>query len=338
MKAAVYKGNQRFAIEDIPVPEPEPNQVLVKVKYCAICGTDVHAFLYDIAPPGTVMGHEYCGTVTQVGTEVTNWKVGDRVVGGGGSPPAGMAVGIRSDPRYNYRTMGFANARQRAYAEYLLMDEWEPTPIPDGVSDEEAALCEPCSVNVHAVRLSNLKVGDRVAVLGAGPIGLLCLQVCKAAGASAVYVSEPAPARAEAARQLGADAVLDPTKDDVEAEIVALTGGVGPDVVFECAAARGTLDQAFNLVRRDGQVVLIALAWEPTEVLPVDWAAREVNFKASFGSQPDDWRISLDLIKSGKVKMGPLLGGTDFISLDEIQGAFEELVKPSTQLQLVVRP
>ena len=84
MKAAVYKGNQRFEIEEIPTPSPGPTQILVKVKYCAICGTDVHGFLYDAVPPGTVMGHEYCGTVAEVGADVTRWKPGDRVVGGGG--------------------------------------------------------------------------------------------------------------------------------------------------------------------------------------------------------------------------------------------------------------
>ncbi|MGH2545083.1 MAG: zinc-dependent alcohol dehydrogenase, partial [Ardenticatenaceae bacterium] len=244
----------------------------------------------------------------------------------------------RSDPRFNYRTMGFAGGRIRAYAEYILMEEWEPIPVPDGVSDEAVSLCEPCSVAVHAVRLSQLKLGDTVAVLGAGPIGLFCLQAARAAGARTVFVSEPAPARAEAARQLGADAVLDPSKEDVNERIVSLTDGIGPDVVFECAAAKGTLDQAFNLVRRHGEVVLIALAWEPTSVLPVDWAAREVKFQASFGSQPEEWRISLDLMKRGLIKTGPMLSNTSFIPLDGIQAAFDALVKPSTQVQMVVRP
>ena len=338
MKAAVYKGNQRLNVEEIPTPSAGPGQVLAKVNYCAICGTDVHAFLYDIAPPGTVMGHEYCGTIAEVGEGVATWKLGDRVVGGGGTPPAGSESAQRVDPRYNYRTMGFASGRLRAYAEYVVMEEWEPMPVPDGVSDEEAALCEPCSVTVHAVRLSELKLGDSVAVLGAGPIGLFCLQVAKAAGASPVLVSEPAPARAEAALRVGADAVFDPTKDDVTAEMVALTGGRGPDVVFECAAAKSTLHDAFNLVRRGGQVVLIALAWEPTSVLPVDWAGMEVKFQASFGSLPEDWRISLELIRSGKVNMDPLLSEAGFIPLEGIQEAFESPIKPTTQLQMVVKP
>ena len=338
MKAAVYKGNQRFEIEEIPTPTPGPNEVVLRVKYCAICGTDVHCFLYDVAPPGTVMGHEYCGTVTQVGSDVSTWKVGDRVVGGGGAPPPGREPAIRVDPRVNYREIASASSRVRGYAEYILLEEWEMLPIPDGVSDEMASLCEPCAVAVHAVRLSELKLGDTVAVLGAGPIGLFCLQVAKAAGASAVIVSEPAPARADAARTLGADAVIDPTRQDVEAEVVALTDGLGPQVVFDCAGIKSTLDQAFNLVRRGGQVVLVAVPWEPMPVEPADWMAREVRFQTSFGSRPDDWRVSLELLESGKVTVSPMLSEEGFIPLEGIQQAFEELVKPTTQVQMVVRP
>ena len=337
MKAAVYKGNRRLAVEEIPTPTPGPHQVLIKVKYCAICGTDVHGVLYDAVPPGSVLGHEYCGTIAQLGPGVTSWKEGDRVLGGGGSHPEGQQGGLRSDPRFNYRTMGFSGKRSRGYAEYTLMEEWEPVPIPDGVSDEAAALCEPCSIAVHAVRLSDMRAGDPVAVLGAGPIGLLCLQVAKAAGAGTVVVSEPSAVRAQAALKLGADEVVDPTKEDAISRVVFLTDGVGPQVVFECAAAKPTLDQALNMVRRSGQVVLVAIAWEPVSVLPVDWMAREVKLQASFGGTPEDWRVALELIGSGKVRIDPLLSEADFIPLEEIQQAFDALVKPSTQLQMVVK-
>ena len=161
MRAAVYKGERVLEVEEIATPTAGPGEVVVRVRYCAVCGTDVHAFMYDVAPPGTVMGHEYCGTVTEVGEGVTRWQVGDRVVGGGGNPPPGyVATGPRTDPRYNYRTMGFPEgAKTRAYAEYVLLDDWEPVPIPDGVTDEEAALAEPCAVTVHAVRLSENQAG-----------------------------------------------------------------------------------------------------------------------------------------------------------------------------------
>ena len=337
MKAAVYKGNQRLEIEDVPTPVPGAGEVLVKIKYCAICGTDVHGFLYDVVPPGSVLGHEYCGTISAVGAGVTNWKEGDRVIGGGGHAPAGEQPASRVDPRFNYRTMGFTNTRMRAYAEYTLMNEWEPIPIPDDVSDEQAALTEPCSVAVHAVDISDLKVGDQVAVLGAGPIGLFCLQVAKAAGASKVIVSEPSATRREAALALGADAVIDPTTEDAVERMVALTDGIGPKVLFEAAAAPPTLDQALNMVARHGQIVLVAIAWEPVSVLPANWMAREVKLQASFGSRPENWQTSLNLIQSGKVNMAPMLSEAGFIPLEAIQGAFEELIKPTTQLQMVVK-
>ena len=338
MRAAVYKGNQRLEVEEIPTPEPGAGQVLVDVKYCAICGTDVHGFLYDVVPPGTVLGHEYCGTIAKVGPGVSTWKEGDRVVGGGGTPPPGQEAPLRTKPRYNYHAEGFSGKKLRAYAEYVLMEEWEPIPIPEGVTDEEAALCEPCSVAVHAVRRSRLELGDSVAVLGAGPIGLLCLQVAKASGAGRVIVSEPSATRRAAALELGADEVVDPTEEDVVSRMVSLTDGLGPQIVFECAAAKPTLDQALNMVRRWGQIMLVAIAWEPVEVLPADWMAHEIELRSSFGSSPENWRTSLDLIRSGSVRMGPLLTEAGFIPMDQIQQAFESLIKPTTQLQMVVKP
>ncbi len=336
MKAAVYRGRRRLVVEEIPTPEPGPGQALVKVRCCAICGTDVHAYLYDAPPVGTVMGHEYCGTIAAVGAGVTRWREGDRVAGGGGMAPPGSVPSFKA-PRFNYRTMGFDAKPVRAYAEYVLMEEWEPLPVPDGVSDDDAALCEPLAVAVHAVRRSALRLGDSVAVLGAGPIGLFCVQAARAAGAGKVVVSEPSAARAQAALALGADAVVDPKDGDPVEGALAHTGGAGPDLVFDCAGAPSTLDQAMSMVRREGEVMLVALAWEPTPLLPVDWIAREINLATSFSTMPEDWLIALDLLRTGKARTGPMLSERSFIALDDIQAAFEALIRPSTQLQMVVR-
>ena len=119
MKAAVYKGKRRLVVAEIPTPEPGPGQVLVRVRLSAICGTDVHAYMYDAPRPGTVMGHEYCGTIAAVGDGVTSWSEGDRVVGGGGIAPAGSLPSFKG-ARFNYRTMGFDAKPVRAYAEYVL--------------------------------------------------------------------------------------------------------------------------------------------------------------------------------------------------------------------------
>ena len=337
MKAAVYKGNKRFEIEDIPTPEPGPGQVLLKVSYCGICGTDVHAFFYDRVAPGTVMGHEYCGTIAKIGPGVSGWKEGDRILGGGGMPPPGKGPAVR-DPRYSFHTDLYGDKPLNAYAEYVLMEDWQPLAIPDDVTDEAAALCEPSTTGVRAIRQSQLKLGDTVAIIGAGPIGLLCLQSVKAAGAGAVFVSEPATVRREAALALGADAVIDPSREDVVERMIELTGGLGPHVVFECAAAKPTLDQSLSMTRMGGEVVLVALAWEPVSVLPVDWVARQVKLQASAGVTYVDWEIALNLIRTGKIRTEPLVSEDDLVPLDDIQRAFESLATPTTQLQVVVKP
>lgn len=338
MKAAVYQGDQQLKVEEIPTPNPNPNQVLVKVKYCAICGTDVHAFLYDSVPSGVVMGHEYCGTIAKVGHGVTNWREGERVLGGGGKPPHYDLPVSRTHPRFNYRTMGFSNKPVGAYAEYVIMEKWSPLKIPDGVSDEMATLCEPCGVAIHAVRKSDLKLGDSVAVIGAGPIGLFCIQAAKAAGATAIYVSEPVSIRRKAALAVGANFVVNPDEEDAVSKIVELTQGVGPNIVFDCAGIKNTFDQSLSMVKRSGQVVLVALAWTAISVIPVNWIAREIKVQAVFGTLAEDWIIALDLMQEGKITVEPLLAETSFIPLEDIQKSFEALIEPTHQLQVVVCP
>ena len=182
-----------------------------------------------------------------------------------------------------------------------------------------------------------MKLGDVVAVLGAGPIGLLTMQAARAAGARKVIVSEPSATRRDTAIKLGADAVVDPSNEDAISAILNLSEGDGPHVVFECAAAPPTLDAALNMVRKKGNVMLVALAWESVPMLPVDWAGKEIQLNTTFGAEPYDWKVALDLISSGKIDLEPMILGTDFLSLDGIQDAFESLIKPSTQVQMVIR-
>lgn len=337
MRAAVYTGNSKLEVRDIPRPEVGPNDVLVEVAYCAICGTDVHGVMYDVVPPGTVLGHEYSGTVVEVGNEVKRWRVGDRVVGGGGDPPPGKGKGWDLDPRYNYRTQGFDAKKIRAYAEFVLMEEWEPIPIPDSVSDEAASLCEPAAVAVHAVRLSKLRLGDSVAVIGAGPIGLFTIQAARAAGATSILVSEPSATRRAAAEELNADLVIDPAEADPVETAEKMTCGAGVHVAFDCAGIGGTLDQAANMARPGAQAVLIAVPWKPLLLEAADWMARHINIQTTFGHDPSDWHTALELMQTRRIVVEPMLRESDFVPLEHIQSAFESLFVPSDQLQMVVR-
>lgn len=340
MKAAVYKGPRRLDVEEVATPAPGPGQVLVRVKYCAICGSDVHRYQHGIMREGAIMGHEYCGVIAELGEGVNQWQLGDRVVGGGGNPPPGVPHHPSVLPRFSYRTYSVTPQPQMAYAEYVVMDAWRPLPIPEGVSDEAACLTEPSSVAVHAVRLSGLRLRDEVAVIGAGPIGLFCLQAAKAAGAGPVIVSEPVPLRREAAVKLGADHILDPSSGDVVDDVVRITDGLGPDVVFETAGAGPSLQQALEMARRDGMVVAAGVSWDPVPVTSGDWFGREVVMKAIYGSTPEEWRHSLQLMKEGKIRVEPMLTGKAFVPLDEIQEAFEKLMTPAgaSEIQVIVVP
>ncbi len=338
MKAAVVRGTQKLAIEDIPTPEPGPKQVLVKIKYSALCGSDVHRFQYGMANEGSVLGHEYIGAVVQVGREVTRLKEGDRVVGGGGTPPEDAVLPKYPNDRYSARTVGIEATRIGGFAEYVAMDEWRPLLIPEGVSDELAVLAEPTSIAVHAVRTSKFKIGDTAVVLGAGPIGLLTMQVLKAGGAARVIVSEPAPARAESSRVLGADVVLNPLEEDVVERVLEISGGPGVPVAFDAAAAKPTFQQGLQMVRRGGQLLVVSMAWEDVDLRTVDWIGREVEMKAAYGSQPIDWQTGLNLMSRGQLSSESMVNSESFIGWDEMQSSMERLMKPEEHVQIVLMP
>jgi len=338
MKAAVIRGTQKIVVEDIPTPEPGVNQVLVKIKYSALCGSDVHRFQYGMANDGSVLGHEYIGAVVQTGRDVTLLNEGDRVVSGGGTPPAGSTSTLTSGARYSARTVGLEATRIGGFAEYVAMDEWRPLLIPEGVSDELAVLAEPTSIAVHAVRTSKFKVGDSTLVMGAGPIGLLVMQVLKAAGAAAVYVSEPSSARADSALALGADLVLNPMDDDVVERALELSGGPGLPVAFDAAAAKPTFQQGMEMLQRGGQLLVVSMAWEDVDLRTVDWIGREVEMKAAYGSEPIDWRTGLALMKRGQLSEKSMVTDQSFIGWDEMQGSMERLMKPDQHVQLVLVP
>ena len=337
MKAAVTRGTQQIQVEDVPTPEPGPNQVLIKIKYSAICGSDVHRFQYGMMNSGSIMGHEYIGEVVQSGADVTLLNEGDRVVSGGGESPEGVPARTAGD-RYSARTMGLKAPPQGGFAEYIVLDEWRPLVIPKNVSDELAVLAEPASIAVHAVRTSKFSIGDSVVVMGAGPIGLLTMQVLNAAGAGAVYVSEPATARADAARVLGATIVMNPTEEDVVSKVLEISGGPGVPIVFDAAAAQSTLQQGLEMLRRGGQVLVVSMAWENVDLLTVEWIGREVEMKASYGSQPIDWRTVLNLMERGLLSEQAMVTDESFIGFDEMQSSMERLMKPDEHVQLVLVP
>jgi threonine dehydrogenase-like Zn-dependent dehydrogenase len=335
VKAAVFKEKNLLVVEEVPDPKPKDDEVVMKVSYCAICGSDLHRYHYGMMSPGTIMGHEYSGVIAEVGKKVKGFKVGDRVTRSGGKIDPGRDL-PNFPPRYSAKERGFLPLKPGAYAQYMTASEEMLMKLPDSISDLEASLIEPLTVALHMVRMSNVRLGDRVIVLGAGPIGLFALQCAALAGAMKVYVSDVNPARLKAASELGAHKAFNPTQVNLVREIVSLTDGLGADIVYECAGAKPTLQQALEAVKWGGRVMLVSLAWEPVDCLPVDWVGREVEMKACYGCLNNEWPISLALMGEKKIRTQPMI--TRIISLGEIQEAFLDLLRPDTpHLQVVVK-
>ena len=334
MKAAVFKEKGVLSIEDVPDPDIGPHDVLVQTTHCAVCGSDLHRYLYGMLAPGAIMGHEYSGKIVNKGREVQAFQIGDRVTRSGGKIVPGKDVSPMP-ARYSSRELGFPPyLKSGAYAEYTAVNADRVMRVPDSVTNLEASLTEPLTVALHAVRASKIRMGDQALVVGAGPIGLLTQQCVALSGAMRVYVSEINGARRAIASKLGADEVFDPTSTDLVNDIVERTG-IGVDLAFDCAGANLTLQSSLEAVRLSGRVIVIAIAWEPVHCLPVDWIGREVEMKASYGALASEWPIALWLLESGRIEVEPMI--THIIPLRDIQEAFQELLKPDTSwIQAVV--
>lgn len=332
MKAAVYKEKGLLQVEDLPMPEMGPRDLLVKVHCCAICGSDIHRYAHGMLRPGMVMGHEYSGTVVEKGSEVTDFEVGDRITRC--DAKMSPAKSVPNPARFSARQLGLGKSlRNQAYAEYMSVDMDRIMKIPDEVSNIEACSTEPIAFTLHSVRISQMKLGDKVLLLGAGPIGLFTMQLALLAGASDVYVSEVNPARMKMAAELGATKVINPLERDIVAEIVRQTD-IGVDVAFECAGAKPTLQQALESVCIRGRVIFQSLAWQPIDCIPVDWAGREVELKTAYGTFPRDWTIAGELMARKRIKIKPIISRV--IGIDDMQPTFQELLRPETDLVQVV--
>ncbi|MEX1103133.1 MAG: alcohol dehydrogenase catalytic domain-containing protein, partial [Dehalococcoidia bacterium] len=208
MRAPVLQGRRSMSYEEIPDPSPGDNEVVVEVGLCGICGSDLHLYDSEMAPAGIVMGHEYGGTIVALGKDVTGWEAGDRVVGAPQKPCLNCAFCRRGELDFCYQhyrldmqragtTMGAgASLGAGGYAPLTKITAPRLMRVPDEIDDRQAASIEPAAVGFHAVKHAGMRLGDRVAILGAGPIGLYTLQCALAAGAKKITVAEPAAGRA----------------------------------------------------------------------------------------------------------------------------------------------
>ena len=345
MKTAVFRNKQKIEIVEKSKPEPKAGEVLLKVAYCGICGSDVHAFHHgSLIPPDTVMGHECSGTVAQTGEGVSHVKPGDRVVV---KPIAqcGLCYWCANGryslcPTAHERALGIAEGNDGAFADYLLLRYPNEMllRLPDNVSLEHAALADPLACALHAARSSRFSPGDNAVIIGAGTIGLALLQFLKLEGAGRVIVLEISPEKSRIARDLEADAVLDPLDEskDLTHEVLSLTGGIGADVVYECAGVPAAFLNSMNYVQNGGQVIIVGI--NDTEI-PFNLfkiLISELEIKGVLGFYQEFEQV-IELMGQDKINADILI--SDIIALEEIEEkGFKRLCGDRDLIKVLVRP
>ena len=339
MKAAVVKGKRHIVCEEVPTPSVQPGTLLLKTRYCSICGTDLEYVANQMSgnplKAGAILGHEFAAEVAEVGKGVDGWAVGDRVTTGDYLLPCGecyycrrqlhhLCQGKDVSPRTLPKVVREYASRPGSMAEYFVREPHSVQRIPDNVSDEEAALVEPLRTGVSAVRTTGLKPGESVVVIGAGKIGLGTMLCAKAAGAFPVIVIDLVQSRLDKALELGADAALNPSQVDVVSEVVKLTEA-GPDMVIICVRSGDVLNQAADMVRRAGIIGLAGYAL-PTEIDPMTWWKKQLRFTAiagGFGGPSGLIYASMRLIANKQVDVKPLI--SEIIPIEDVQRAFDSM-------------
>lgn len=344
MKAGLLTAIQEVRLGEIPDPKPGPGEVLVAVRAVGICGSDVHYYARGGIGAQTVrefpfiLGHEAAGEVAAVGEGVRRARPGDRVAIEPGIP-CGICEPCRAG-RYNLcRAVRFLGTPpfSGAFCELVVMPETLTHPLPPEISFEEGAMLEPLANGLFAVDLGEVRPGYAVAIFGAGPIGLVTLMCVLAAGAEAVYISEPVAGLREAALRLGATAAFDPRAEDIVARIMDATGGRGVDVVFEAAGSVAAHQQLADVVRPAATIVPIGACVEHLVPLPLAHFRRKgvtVKFVRRFCHT---YPRAIALARSGKANLRALV--THRFPLERLGDALELVEKHADGvIKAVVNP
>jgi L-iditol 2-dehydrogenase len=332
MWASVLESARQVVLKTVPTPQIGPDQVLVQIKAVGVCGSDVHYYLdgrigdFVVERP-MILGHEAAGVIAQVGANVPADRLGQRV----SIEPQHICRRCQQCKagRYNlcekiefYATPPINGA----FADYAPIDADFAHPIPDSLSFEAAALCEPLSVGIWSNKKAGTEPGSRLLIAGGGPIGIIIAQVAHAFGALEVIVSDVQAPRRELAKKFGADAVIDPAATDF--------GQLKVDAFIDASGAESAIAQGISAVRGDGRVVLVGMGPNSDQTLPTATiAARELVVTGIF-RYANTWPTAIGLVSSGRVDLDSLVTGR--FGLGEVRGALESTHDPSTLKSLVI--
>lgn len=343
MKALVLKEYLKFSYEEAPAPEPGAGEVLVAVKACGICGSDVHGMDGSTGRrrPPIIMGHEAAGVIAETGSPINGWKRGDRVTFDSTIYCGKCAFCRRGQINLceNRRVLGVScedYRRQGAFAEYVAVPERVLCHVPEELSFEQAAMVEPVSIAFHAVRRSPPTLNDTAVVVGAGMIGLFVIQALRLAGCGKIIAVDVVPDKLKLAGELGATHTINSATEDAVAHVQALTGGFGADLAMEAVGLAKTVEIAVFCVRKGGSVVLVGNV-SPRVELPLQAAVtRELTLFGSCASA-GEYPACLDMLERGAIKTAPILSAV--APLAEGASWFDRLYhKEPGLLKVVLRP
>lgn len=327
MKAMMVHGSRDVRLHELPRPEPGPGEVLVRVKACGICGSDLHNYAHGeiggvaIESP-LIVGHELAGVVEALGPGVTRPAVGTPVAVDPSISCGMCEFCLEGDPHVCPQNRFFGNyPTHGGFREYLAHPADLVFPLPEGLSFDEGALLEPMGIAMYVAALADIRLGDRVAILGSGPIGLLCAEMVRLSGAAEIISTDLVDARLAAARRCGATLALNANHEDVVARIMEQTRGRGVDVAIEAAGEQETVDQAMEVTKPGGTVVLVGI--------PV---GERFSFKTAVVRRKGltikyDRRMKhtyarcMALVQAGKIDLKPL--ASHHFPLERLQDAFE---------------
>jgi L-iditol 2-dehydrogenase len=342
MKAAMLYGIKDLRVQDINIPAVADGEILVKVKAATTCGTDLkiyqRGYVSGVIKLPTVFGHEWAGEIAEVGKGVSYFQKGMRVRAGNSSPCLRCYMCQKGKFNLCEDMMWLWGA----YAEHIKVPQrivmLNTQVIPDHVSYEEAAISEPLACVLHGVEEAGVKLGDTVAIIGAGPIGLLHLLTVRRMGAGKVIISDTIDERLKIAQKLGADEAINAKREDTVERTKKLTSGHGADVVIEAIGMPATWEQALKMVRKGGTVLEFGGCPPETEIKVSTEQLHygETTVMGAFHTTPAHFKKALNLIASGTINVKPLI--TNRMKLDDIKQAFETLTTSKTDIKIAVLP
>lgn len=328
MQALVYEGPYQMTLQDVPVPQAGPNEVVIDVKAVGICGSDVHGYTGSTgrrtAP--MIMGHEFSGVISATGEGVTQANVGDPVV---------------ATPMFPFNNIGQRKvlgvfSTDGAYADQVVVHESMLLPKPEHVTWRQAAMCEPLSIAMHALSRTPVKQGDTVVVVGAGTIGMLAMLAARLKGAGKVIITDMSTHRLEMAEEMGADLVINIKDQDPVHTVIDYTNGVGVDCAIEAVGITPAVQQAHQMTRNGGHITWIGNSAKMIEVDMQEVVTRELTVAGTYGFQ-EEFPLALAAIASGKInvdamieKVAPLSEGPQII--DDLARGKVDIVKAVLEL------